>query len=104
MDIESCLNPATRELFGLDVPFDAEVRRQVSVFRCQEVKGKKLILLINWLMAKAIPNKRPDHYRVLKNSIFGVLVTCTSFRNPTQADVRNPEKNNTLLDTGSRPL
>ncbi len=25
MDIESCLNPATRELFGLDVPFDAEI-------------------------------------------------------------------------------
>ena len=54
MDIESCLNPATRELFGLDVPFDAEItfhgetgiRWQVSVFRCQEVKGKKLILPI----------------------------------------------------------
>ncbi len=53
IDSGSGLNPATRELSRQDVPFDAEVgdqgsgvRGQVSVFRCQEVKGKKLILPI----------------------------------------------------------
>ncbi len=43
IDSGSGLNPATRELFGLDVPFDAEVGDQKSEVGGQrsEVRGQK---------------------------------------------------------------
>jgi len=37
-----------------------------------------------------------------KDSVFWVEVRSPSFRNPPEVDIRNPGKNNSLLDTGSR--